>query len=63
MDAVETLSDHRDFPLVRPMASPSRNFRLLSRAVFVICANGVIAYEQIVKEVTHDVDFKPLSGP
>lgn len=39
-----------------------KELRLLSRAVFVICANGVIAYEQIVKEVTHDVDFEAALG-
>ena len=27
-----------------------------------MCANGVIAYEQIVKEVTHDVDFEAALG-
>ena len=39
-----------------------KELRLLSRAVFVICVNGVIAYEQIVKEVTHDVDFEAALG-
>ena len=58
VDAVETLSDHRDLSFGTAYGVAIKELRLLSRAVFVICANGVIAYEQIVKEVTHDVDFE-----
>ena len=62
VDAVETLSDHRDLSLGTASGVAIKELRLLSRAVFVICANGVIAYEQIVKEVTHDVDFEAALG-
>ena len=61
-DAVETLSDHRDLSFGTAYGVAIKELRLLSRAVFVICANGVIAYEQIVKEVTHDVDFEAALG-
>ena len=62
VDAVETLSDHRDLSFGTAYGVAIKELRLLSRAVFVICANGVIAYEQIVKEVTHDVDFEAALG-
>ena len=58
VDAVETLSDHRDLSFGTAYGVAIKELRLLSRAVFVICADGVIAYEQLVKEVTHDVDFE-----
>ena len=58
----ETLSDHRDLSFGTAYGVAIKELRLLSRAVFVICANGVIAYEQIVKEVTHDVDFEAALG-
>ena len=62
VDAVETLSDHRDLSFGTAYGVAIKELRLLSRAVFVICVNGVIAYEQIVKEVTHDVDFEAALG-
>jgi len=58
----QTLSDHRDLSFGTAYGVAIKELRLLSRAVFVICANGVIAYEQIVKEVTHDVDFEAALG-
>ena len=58
VDAVETLSDHRDLSFGTAYGVVIKELRLLSRAVFVICANGVIAYEQIVKEV----DFEAALG-
>ena len=56
-ESVETLSDHRDLSFGTAYGVAIKELRLLSRAVFVVCANGVIAYEQIVNEVTHSVDF------
>ena len=46
VDAVETLSDHRDLSFGTAYGVAIKELRLLSRAVFVICANGVIAYER-----------------
>lgn len=62
VDAVETLSDHRDLSFGTAYGVAIKELRLLSRAVFVVCANGVIAYEQIVKEVTDSVDFDAALG-
>ena len=58
----ELVADHRDLSFGTAYGVAIKELRLLSRAVFVICANGVIAYEQIVKEVTHDVDFEAALG-
>lgn len=61
-EAVETLSDHRDLCFGTAYGVAIKELRLLARAVFVVCANGVVAYEQIVKEVTHAVDFDAALG-
>ena len=49
VDAVETLSDHRDLSFGTAYGVAIKEL-------------GVIAYEQIVKEVTHDVDFEAALG-
>ena len=56
------MQTHRDLSFGTAYGVAIKELRLLSRAVFVICVNGVIAYEQIVKEVTHDVDFEAALG-
>ena len=61
-DAVETLSDHRDLSFGTAYGVAIKELRLLCRAVFVVCADGNIAYEQIVKEVTDSVDFDAALG-
>ena len=57
VDALETLSDHRDLSFGLNYGLVIKELRLLTRAVLVVDANGVITYEQIVPEVTHEVDY------
>ena len=55
--SLETLSDHRDLSFGLAYGVAIKELRLLTRAVFVVNADGVITYEQIVPEVTSEVDF------
>ena len=57
VDALETLSGHRDLSFGLNYSLVIKELRLLTRAVLVVDANGVITYEQIVPEVTHEVDY------
>ena len=57
VEAVETLSDHRDLSFGLAYGMVLKELRLLGRAVFVICADGVIAHAEVVSEVSHAVDF------
>ena len=58
VDALETLSDHRDLSFGLNYGLAIKELRLLTRAVLVIGPDGVVAYEQIVPEVTHEVDYE-----
>lgn len=57
VNALETLSDHRDLSFGLAYGVVIKELRLLARAVFVINADGVLAYKQIVPEVASAVDF------
>jgi thiol peroxidase len=59
-DANTYYSDHvkADFGTKYGMLLP--DLRLLARGVFVVDAEGKIAYVQVCDEVTHSVDFKAL---
>lgn len=57
VDQLETLSDHYDLSFGLAYGLVIKELRLLTRAVFVIDKNGTIAYEEIVPEVTTEVDY------
>jgi thiol peroxidase len=58
IDAVETLSDHKDLAFGNAYGVVIKELRLLARAVFVVNRDGVITYQQIVPEVTSEPDYE-----
>ena len=57
VNAVQTVSDHRDAALGRAYGVLIKELRLLSRAVFVIDRNGTVRHADIVKEITEEPDY------
>ncbi|NJB68034.1 thiol peroxidase [Desulfobaculum xiamenense] len=57
VDKVVTLSDHRDLSFGMAYGLVIRELRLLARAVLVVDPKGVIAYQQIVGEVSQEPDY------
>jgi len=62
IDRVVTLSDHRGAAAGLATGTLIKELRLLTRAVFVLGRDGVVAYEQIVGEVTHEPDYEAALG-
>ncbi|MFI3270853.1 MAG: thiol peroxidase [Pseudomonadota bacterium] len=54
---VETLSDHMALSFGHAYGVAIKELRLLSRAIFVINADGVVTHAEIVPEVTHEPDY------
>ena len=57
VEAVKTLSDHRDASFGKAFGVLIKELRLLARAVFVLDKQGFIKYTQLVKEVTDEPDY------
>ncbi len=57
IDAVKTLSDHRDASFGEAYGVLIKELRLLARAVFIVDPEGVLRYIQLVKEVTDEPDY------
>jgi len=57
VERVVTLSDHRDASASTAMGVLIKELRLAARAVFVVDAQGVVRYKQIVGEVTDEPDY------
>lgn len=57
IDAVTTLSDHRDMSFGAAYGLIIKELRLLTRAVLVVDKQGVITYLQIVPEVAHEPNY------
>ncbi|WP_304736870.1 thiol peroxidase [uncultured Desulfovibrio sp.] len=55
--AVETLSDYKDTSFGRNYGVLIQELRLLARAIFVVAPDGVLAYSQLVPEVTSEPDY------
>jgi len=55
---VLTLSDHRDAAFGRSYGVLLKDLRLLARAVFVVDPEGIIRYEELVKEVTSEPNYE-----
>ena len=57
VEAVRTLSDHRDAGFWRAWGVLIQELRLLSRALFVVDREGTIRHVEVVAEITHEVDY------
>ncbi|KIH77956.1 thiol peroxidase (atypical 2-Cys peroxiredoxin) [Geoalkalibacter ferrihydriticus] len=57
IDKVQTLSDYQDRSFGLNYGMLIKELKLLARAVFVIDAQGKVAYREIVKEVTEEPDY------
>jgi len=55
-----TLSDHRDASFGEAYGLLVKGLRLLSRAVFVVDANGVVQYKQIVSDITSEPNYEEV---
>lgn len=53
-ESIITLSDHRDASFGKAFGVLIEPLRLLARAVFILDANGVLRYHQLVSEVTNE---------
>jgi thiol peroxidase len=54
---VYVLSDHRTASFGQAYGVLIKDLRLLARAVFVVDRNGIVRYENIVPEITHEPDY------
>ena len=60
IDRVITVSDHRAGDFGTKYGVLIKGLRLLSRSVFVVDADGNIAYVQIVPEITQEPDYEEV---
>jgi thioredoxin-dependent peroxiredoxin len=58
VDAVQTLSDHRDASFGLAYGLLIKDLRLLTRAVLVVDREGKVQYTQIVKEIAEEPDYE-----
>jgi thiol peroxidase len=58
VDRLQTLSDHRDASFGTSYGVLIKELRLLARAIFLVDRKGVLQYKELVKEVTHEPDYK-----
>lgn len=58
INAVRTLSDHRDAAFGKAYGVLIKELRLLARAVFVVDPEGVLRYARIVPEMTDEPDYQ-----
>ncbi len=57
IENVEVLSDHRDLSFGNQYGCHVKELRLLSRAVFVVDAEGVVRYVEYVPEIAQHPDY------
>jgi thiol peroxidase len=57
IENVRTLSDHRNAEFGKAFGVLIDELRLLARAVFIVDANGIIRYKQVVEELTDEPDY------
>jgi len=57
ISAVQSLSDHRDASFGQNYGVLIKELRLLARAIFIIDAQGVVRYVQLVPEMTSEPDY------
>ena len=57
IENIRTLSDHRNAEFGKAFGVLIDELRLLARAVFIVDANGIIRYKQVVEELTDEPDY------
>ena len=57
ISAVQSFSDHRDASFGQNYGVLIKELRLLARAIFIIDAQGVLRYVQLVPEMTNEPDY------
>ena len=57
VEAVQTLSDHRDGSMGEAYGALIKELRLLSRVVLVVDRQGTVSYVQYVKEISEEPDY------
>ncbi|CCH48090.1 thiol peroxidase [Pseudodesulfovibrio piezophilus] len=57
VDAVKTLSDHKDASFGEGWGTLVKELRLLTRAVFVVDKEGKVAYVEYLPEITDEPDY------
>lgn len=60
VDKVTTLSDHRDAAFGPAYGVLIKELRLLARAIFVLDGEGILRYQQLVKEVSQEPDYEAV---
>lgn len=60
IERVRTLSDHRDAAFGKAYGVLIKELRLLARAVFVVDSGGTVRYVQLVKETSHEPDYRAV---
>ncbi|WP_252314593.1 thiol peroxidase [Sinobaca sp. H24] len=58
IDNIQVVSDHRDLSFGESYGVVIDELRLLARSVFVVDSEGVIAYKQVVPEVSEHPDYE-----
>ena len=58
IDRVQVLSDHRDASFGRAYGAVIKELRLLTRAVFLIDASGIVRYVEYVPEMTSPPNYE-----
>ena len=58
--AIQTLSDHKTTAFGQAYGVLIENLRILTRAIFVVDADGVLQYKQIVPEVTTEPNYEEV---
>lgn len=57
VDRIQTLSDHRELSFGQAYGTYIKEWRMLSRAVFVVDKNGAIQYVEYVPEIGQHPDY------
>ena len=57
ISAVQSFSDHREASFGRQYGVLIKELRLLARAIFIIDAQGLVRYVQLVPEMTNEPDY------
>jgi len=60
IDNLQTVSDHRDASFGTAFGILIKELRLLARSIFVVDAEGIIRYIQIVPELTNEPDYEAV---
>lgn len=58
IDAVQTLSDHKELSFGKAYGNVIEELRLLSRSIFVIDQNDIVTYVEYVPEVTDHPNYE-----